>query len=161
MSAFSHLTLVSALMGATLLATPLIGARAANSDAAASQSSEAPAGAARSRAETVDQRIAALHRSLKITPDEEADWKDVAGAMRDSAATLEKLAADKAAEPRQDRTAVDDLKTYEQFAHAHVDGLANLTSAFETLYASMPDAQKKIADQVFGKFGHKNATARG
>jgi hypothetical protein len=30
-----------------------------------------------------------------------------------------------------------------------VDGLKNLISSFETLYNSMPDAQKKIADQVF------------
>ena len=46
-------------------------------------------------------------------------------------------------------TAVDDLKSYGQFAQAHVDGLKGLTASFETLYNSMPDAQKKVADQVF------------
>ena len=46
-------------------------------------------------------------------------------------------------------TAVQDLQTYQQFAQAHVDGLKNLTAAFSTLYDAMPDAQKKVADQVF------------
>ena len=46
-------------------------------------------------------------------------------------------------------TAVDDLKTYGKFAQAHVDGLKSLTASFETLYNSMPDAQKKVADEVF------------
>ena len=48
-----------------------------------------------------------------------------------------------------------------RFAHAHVDGLANLTNAFEKLYTAMPDAQKKVADQAFRNFGPKNAPARG
>ena len=51
--------------------------------------------------------------------------------------------------PPQNMTAVDDLKTYQKFAQAHVDGLKNLLSHFEAFYAAMPDAQKKIADEVF------------
>ena len=46
-------------------------------------------------------------------------------------------------------TAVGDLKMYQKFAQAHVDGLKNLISSFDKLYAGMPDAQKKIADEVF------------
>jgi hypothetical protein len=38
---------------------------------------------------------------------------------------------------------------YQKFAQAHVDGLKNMLSHFEGLYAAMPDAQKKIADEVF------------
>jgi periplasmic protein CpxP/Spy len=49
-------------------------------------------------------------------------------------------------------TAVDDLKTYQEFTQAHLDGIKNLISAFETLYNSMPDQQKKNADEVFAKF---------
>jgi len=58
-------------------------------------------------------------------------------------------------------TAVDDLKMYQKFAQAHVDGLQNLISSFETLYNSMPDAQKKIADQVFRTSGRRGAPSRG
>jgi len=50
---------------------------------------------------------------------------------------------------------VEDLKAYQTFAQAHVDGLKNLTSSFETLYGSMSASQKKVADQVFRNFGRK------
>jgi hypothetical protein len=46
-------------------------------------------------------------------------------------------------------TAVDDLKSYQKHAQAHVDGLKNLIASFATLYAAMSDDQKRIADDVF------------
>ena len=60
----------------------------------------------------------------------------------------------------QSMTAVEDLKTYQKFAQAHVDGLKNLISAFSTLYDAMPDAQKKIADQVFLTSGRDPTQSR-
>jgi len=77
----------------------------------------------------------------------------VAQAMRDNAANMEKLISEKKSETPQSMTAVEDLKTYQEFAQAHVDGLKNLTSSFETLYSSMPDQQKKVADEVFRSYG--------
>jgi len=56
-------------------------------------------------------------------------------------------------------TAVEDLKTYEKFAQAHVKGLKNLISSFSKLYAAMPAAQQKNADAVFHNFGRKNAAS--
>jgi hypothetical protein len=61
----------------------------------------------------------------------------------------------------QSMTAVEDLKTYQKFAQAHVDGLKNLISSFEDLYAAMPDAQKKIADEVFGASRRQGALSHG
>jgi hypothetical protein len=113
------------------------------------------------KAETVEQRISSLHTALKITPQEEADWTSVAQAMRENAAAMQKLAADNTVQAPQSMTAVDDLKTYQKFAQAHVDGLKNLTSSFETLYNSMPDAQKKVADQVFQSSRHQGASKHG
>ena len=69
--------------------------------------------------------------------------------MRENAAAMDKLIAETRTTPPQNMTAVDDLKMYQKFAQAHVDGLKNLLSHFEALYAAMPDAQKKIADEVF------------
>ncbi len=106
---------------------------------------------------SVEERIDQLHTRLKITPEEEQAWNAVAQAMRDNAAAMEKLVADKRDTAPQDRTAVDDLKTYQEFAEAHVDGLKNLTSAFETLYDAMPDQQKKTADRVFQTFGRQKS----
>ena len=102
--------------------------------------------------EGVEQRITQLHTELKITPDQESKWNSVAQAMRDNAANMEKLVAEKQQQAPSGMTAVDDLKTYQEFAQAHVDGLKNLTSAFSSLYDAMSDQQKKNADQVFANF---------
>ena len=55
-------------------------------------------------------------------------------------------------DPREKTTAVDDLKTYQEFTQVRLDGLKNLNSAFKSLYDSMPAEQKKNADTVFEKY---------
>jgi esterase/lipase len=129
----------------------------AQTTAAPAQTAAVPAN---TRAETVEQRITNLHAALKITPDEETKWNGVAQAMRENAAAWQKVAAERAAQNQPSMTAVDDLKSYTKFAQAHVDGLKNLTTAFAILYDSMPDAQKKVADQVFQSSGRKGAAAQ-
>jgi len=153
-------TVVAGLLGATILASPLTAARADTvSNAvielaqAAGPQSQAAAGATRTKPETVEQRIANLHTALKITPDEDAKWNDVAQSMRQNAAAMEKLRAEALTKAPQDRTAVEDLHMYQKFAQAHVDGLKNLIGSFTTLYDAMPAAQKKIADEVFRTSG--------
>jgi hypothetical protein len=157
---------VAVLLGATMLAGSLSAARAAPATAvtfqlaqAAAPQSQPAAGAAATKAETVEQRIASLHVALQITSDEESNWNGVAQTMRDNAAAMEKLGADKAAKTSQGMTAMDDLNTYEKFARAHVAGLKKLNASFEKLYNAMPDPQKKVADQVFQNFGHHDGTA--
>ena len=49
-------------------------------------------------------------------------------------------------------TAVDDLKTYQEFTETRLDGLKHLTSAFKSLYDSMTPEQKKNADTVFERY---------
>lgn len=102
--------------------------------------------------EGVEQRIKQLHSELKITPDQESKWNSVAQAMRDNASSMEKLVAEKQQKGAANMTAIDDLKTYQEFTQQHLDGLKNLTSAFQSLYDSMNDQQKKNADEVFAKF---------
>lgn len=172
---------VAALLGATMLAGAPSAARAAPALTAPIQLAQAAAPAAvapaavappvvtpttsaasdtaATKAETVEERITSLHTALSITPKEEPAWDSVAKAMRDNAAAMQKLAGDKAAEAPESMTAVDDLKTYEKFARAHVAGLKTLTSSFEKLYKTMPAAQKKVADQVFQNFGHHEGAA--
>ena len=139
---------IAALMGATMLASPTAG-RAEPIQLAQAAQSQAGKGATEAKGETVEQRITNLHTALKITPAQEAQWNDVAKDMRENAAAMDKLIAETRATPPQNMTAVADLKTYQKFAQAHVDGLKNMLSHFEGLYAAMPDAQKKIADEVF------------
>jgi len=150
---------IAALMGATILASPLSAARADTVTSAALQLAQAAplnpaaAGATQSKGETVEERITNLHAALKITPDEETKWNGVAQAMRENAAAMDKLVAANRTTPPHSMSAVDDLTTYEKFAQAHVDGLKNLISSFRVLYTAMPDAQKKTADDVFKTSG--------
>jgi hypothetical protein len=154
----------AALMGASLLAWPLAAAHAGNTEFKVVQSAtpqtHAAEAATATKGETVEQRIATLHAALKITPDEDAKWTAVAQAMRENASNMDQLIAENRKTAPQDMSAVDDLKLYQKFAQAHVDGLKNLISSFTALYSAMPDAQKKVADTVF-ESAHQNAAARG
>lgn len=99
----------------------------------------------------VEQRITQLHSELKITPDQESKWNSVAQAMRDNAASLDKLIGQERQQGKPNVTAVDELETNQRFVQAHLDGLKNFTSSFKTLYDSMSDQQKKNADDIFAK----------
>jgi periplasmic protein CpxP/Spy len=147
---FARSVAIAALMGATMLGNPLTGARADTATNAAIQLAQAaaPQNPAAAGA-TVEQRIKDLHAALKITPDQDSKWNEVAQDMRENAAAMDKLIAANRTTPPQTMSAVEDLKIYQKFAQAHVDGLKNLISSFDKLYAAMPDAQKKIADVVF------------
>jgi periplasmic protein CpxP/Spy len=156
MSSFFRTIAMSTVMGATILACPLTAMAADSVTQAASQAAPATT-APEAPLETVEMRIASLHASLAITPGEEADWNGVTKTMRENAAVMEKLVAEKSAKDPVSMSAVDDLMTYEKFARAHVQGLKKLTSSFATLYKTMPDAQKKVADDVFQNFGREKA----
>jgi hypothetical protein len=110
--------------------------------------------------ETVEDRITSLHSRLGITPAEEPSWAAVAQVMRGNEADMQKLISERRNEASQPLTAVEDLKTYERFTQAHVNGLKNLISSFEALYASMPPAQQATADHVFQSFGHHDRSLR-
>lgn len=156
---------VAALMSATILASPLsaradtVGNAAFQLAQAAAPKTQAGVAATQSKGETVEQRIATLHASLKITPDEQSKWEAVAQAMRENASNMDKLVAEGRTTAPQNMTAIEDLEMYQKFAQAHVDGLKNLISSFSTLYSAMPDAQKKNADSVFEAAQQNRQTA--
>jgi hypothetical protein len=134
------------IAGATALTPALAGAQAASPSTASSTAAATAKPAARS----VEARIKSLHDQLKITSAEEPQWDAVAQAMRDSANNTATLIADRNKKAKS-MTAIDDLHSYRAILQSHLDGIDKLTSAFQTLYASMPDAQKKNADAVFSR----------
>ena len=146
---------ITSLTGAVLLAGSLVPAMAQSNT-----TPPAAAAAISTKPETLDQRIISLKEALKITPDQESKWNAVASAMRDSSGQMEKLVAAKRAIPPEKTTAVDDLKTYEEFTQVRLDGLKHVNTAFKSLYDSMADEQKKNADMVFEKYG-PSAPAKG
>ena len=150
---------IASLTGAAFFAGPVMAQTATTPDGKVTP--PAAAAAISSKPETVEQRITMLKTSLKITPDQEKKWDAVAQSMRDNASAMEKLVATKRAIPPEKTTAVDDLKTYQAFSQARLDGLKNLISAFSTLYDSMPADQKKNADHVFDSYGPPKSGQQG
>ncbi|MGZ9187527.1 MAG: Spy/CpxP family protein refolding chaperone [Candidatus Binatia bacterium] len=151
---------IATLTGATMLACPPTPARAETIAETAPDAviQLAQAGTSRNRAtrdateakgESVERRITNLRNALKITSDQEPKWNAVAQAMRENATNMDTLIAENRKTSPQTMTALDDLRGAQKVEQAHVDGLKNLLAPFETLYAAMPDAQKKIVDDVF------------
>jgi len=101
-------------------------------------------------------RIKDMHAKLKITPEQETQWGQVATVMRDDAKTMDALTQERF-DHGKDMTAVDDLKSYAAIATAHADGINKLTPAFATLYSAMSDTQKKEADMLFRHGSHKHS----
>jgi len=112
----------------------------------------APAG------DRVEARIKDLHSKLKITSAEEEQWNKLAQVMRDNAAAMQPLI--EARKAKGAMNAVDDLKSYSEIQDAHAAGLKSFIAAFEPLYASMSDDQKKTADQLFTGLGHHKKTKK-
>ena len=113
-----------------------------------SQHKAKPRRARLSAAETAERRITDLHRRLKITPAEDADWAKVAEVMRENAQTMDAAVSERA-HGLTIMNAVDNLSSFQKMAQVHADGLGKLTLAFKTLYDGMSDDQKKNADAVF------------
>jgi protein CpxP len=116
MSSFSRTIAISALMGATILSSPLTAMAADSATSASPQpaqvtmsKSQAAAPTPEATRETVEQRITILHASLKITANEETSWNGVVKAMRENAAAMDKLVAEKSAGNPASTTGVEDL----------------------------------------------------
>ncbi|CAN5873545.1 Spy/CpxP family protein refolding chaperone [soil metagenome] len=140
---------IASFTGAALIAGSLV---TASAQSPTDPKAPAAAAATSTKAETVEQRIVTLKAALKITPEQEPKWTAVAQAMRDSSVQMEKLVATKRAIPPEKTTAVDDLKTYEEFTEVRLAGLKKVNSSFKTLYDAMTAEQKKNADMVFEKY---------
>ena len=147
---------VRSLAIASVMGTALLAASFGLASAQTAEKAPAAAAATSDKSETVEQRITSLKASLKITAGQEMGWTAVATTMRDNAAAMDKLVQTKRKIAPETMTAVDDLNTFQDFTQARMDGLKNLTSAFKTLYDSMPADQKKNADQVFMTYGNKS-----
>ncbi len=123
-------------------ATREIVAQAASPEAMASPASEPAADA------SVEARIKHLHKKLHITKAQQPQWDNLAQVMRDNAQAMRDLQKQRAANA-QSMNAVEVVKSYESVIEAHEEGMKKFIPAFEALYNSLSDAQKKIVDSMF------------
>ena len=95
----------------------------------------------------VDGRIAFLKAELKITPAQETQWQQVAGAMHENANSLDQ-ALKIARQDRGSMDAVQRLALRQQFAKVRAENDARLLAAFKPLYASLSPEQQQVANQL-------------
>jgi LTXXQ motif family protein len=107
----------------------------------------------------VEARIQDMHAKLKITADQEDQWKQVAQVMRENENAIEPLIEDRA-KNAQTMTAIDDLKSYAEITDAYAAGIRKFTPVFGMLYAGMSDVQKKEADALFRHRPHKTSKTK-
>jgi protein CpxP len=104
----------------------------------------------------VDKRITQLHAALQITPDEEVQWREFADVMRNN--TRERNRSQQQREAQfANLNAMENMESFVQVAREHAEELQRLATAFQALYAAMPDEQKKVADQVLRNIAAKRA----
>ena len=96
----------------------------------------------------VDQRIHTLQSQLGITEAQMPLWSAFAQTMRDNAASTDALFTRRAGDVSE-MNAVDNMHSYAQIARAYADNTEHLATAFDSLYASLSDVQKRAADTLF------------
>ena len=96
----------------------------------------------------VEAHIKELHKKLHITAAQDAQWNALAQVMRDNAKAMLDLEKQRAQDVKASN-AVEVVKSYESVIEAHEEGMKKFVPAFEALYNSMSDEQKKSADALF------------
>jgi LTXXQ motif family protein len=133
-------TATTILIGGVLLGSIVLSS-SLPSAAAGSKSKAVPA-------DVVEARIKKLHSDLHITAAQESHWGPVAQMMRDNGKAMADLRKQRLDDAKT-LGAIDELKSYAAAIDAHADGVHKFIPVFQSLYDSMPDAQKKTADVVF------------
>jgi protein CpxP len=99
----------------------------------------------------VDERITQMHQRLKITPEQQQGWDAFAQVMRDNVS-----ATSEAYQKRQasiaTMSAPENMQNFAQIEQARAQGVQNLAAAFQTLYGTLSDEQKKTADAMFRRY---------
>jgi periplasmic protein CpxP/Spy len=111
---------------------------------------KAPAGNAAGTSQ-IDREIADLKKQLKITPQQEPQFNAFAEIMRSNAQEMDAQMSQ--GSPNQNPNAVESLKREQQLTETQAAGLKRLVPALQSLYDTLSDPQKKIADKVIGGGG--------
>lgn len=105
----------------------------------------------------VEGRIADIHSKLGITAAEEPRFTALAEVMRANAKVMDTLLEQRAQDT--DKTAVSTLRWYSRLTDAHAATLNKFVPAFEALYATLSESQRKTADAMFQRFAREPAPA--
>ena len=96
----------------------------------------------------IDRRIETLRSQLGITAAQMPLWDAFAKAMRENAQGTDALFAQRAGAVAT-MSAVDNMHDYARIARAYADNTERLAAAFDSLYASLSETQRRAADTIF------------
>jgi protein CpxP len=99
----------------------------------------------------VERRITDLHGKLHITSQQSQPWDQFAQVMRDNAREMDQVYQQRA-EKLGSMSAVDNMQSYAQIEQQRAQDVQKLVPAFQALYTSLSDQQKKTADQIFRNY---------
>ena len=102
----------------------------------------------------IEQRIGDLHARLQISPSQQPQWEQFAGVMRDNARDMDQTFRQRV-HTLAAMTAAENMQSYAQLATEHAQEMQKLVPAFQELYGSMSDNQKRTADKVFRDDAHQ------
>jgi hypothetical protein len=122
---------------------------------AASSKAKAPE-VTKTAVERTENRLKVLKSALKITPEQQVLWDNVALVMRDNAKGMDALSKEKV-ESAKTMNALERIKFHHQVTQAQLDEQNRFIPPFEALYISMSDEQKATTDAIFrtGKHGKR------
>jgi hypothetical protein len=146
------LGLIAALGGSMSLAALPAANAAAPADAPATQTARHH----RLPSEHVDARISYLKTALKVTDAQEAQWDKVATAMRENAKAMDNVVKQARTGRKGNETALARLQAQTQFATTRAQNAERFLAAFQPLYNSLSDTQKKAADEVMAPHRHRH-----
>jgi len=142
-------SVAATFLGAIVLATPLFASSIDSTTASAPRQQMASTATAPGPSTlSVEARIKELHARLHITEAEKPQWDALTQVMRDNAQAMDDIEKQRASDAK-DMNAVEVVKSYSEVIQAHEDGMKKFIPAFEDLYNSMSDSQKKTADSMF------------
>jgi protein CpxP len=126
-----HSMIGAALLGSVALATPALAqAPAGAAPNPAAPTATMPQQTAKQDAAGVDAHIAKLQKKLQVTERQKPQWDAFAQVMRDNATQFGVMTRSRH-EKMKGLNAVDDLRSYQEIAQTHADGLKRLTAAGE------------------------------
>jgi LTXXQ motif family protein len=157
--ALAALALATALAGGVGFSTLSAQNAAAQATTAPQQTQEPERHHSASR--HIDGRIAYLKAELKITDAQAPQFERVAQAMRQSAQSRDQAMQQMRANRDQPKTAVQRLEARTQFAALRAQDSQRFLDAFKPLYASLSDDQKKAADELLSRGGHRGGHEHG
>lgn len=107
---------------------------------------------------SIDARIGDLRKRLQITSAQEGQFNALADTMRGNLQAMETLLQQR--QQDADRSAVGALRWYQRLTEAHAAALQKFVPAFEALYTTLSDSQRKTADAIFGRFAQRRSHRR-